>query len=199
MLECPADRRRLPLYKARVKPLLRHSDARAALFAGALSLGLLCGAWFFQYGLGYAPCIMCYWQRHAHKAVLAAAIAVLLARAAFGEDEAGQARGLPLWLGPLLLTGLLLVSAGLGGYHVGVEFGWWEGPKACAAGAIGSMAEIDPTDPLSFLDDPIGPIACSDVVWSFLGISMAGWNALISLAGAIGTWILGTGRFYGKP
>ena len=179
-----------------MKPLLRYSDARAALFAGALSLGLLCGAWIFQYGFGYAPCIMCYWQRHAHKAVLAVAVAVLLARAAFGEDESGHSKGLPLWLGPLLLTLLLIVSAGLGGFHVGVEFGWWEGPKACAAGGVGQLADIDPNDPLAFLDETIGPIACSDVVWSFLGVSMAGWNALISLGGAIGVWILGTGRFY---
>lgn len=181
-----------------MKPLFRHSDARAALFAGVLSLGLLCGAWIFQYGFGYAPCIMCYWQRHAHKAVLAVAVAVLLARAAFGEDEDGNAKGLPLWLGPTLLIALLLVSAGLGSFHVGVEFGWWEGPKACAAGALGEMTQIDPDDPLAFLDDPVGPVACSDVVWSFLGLSMAGWNALLSLAGAVGTWILGTGRFYGK-
>ncbi|MGB3456630.1 MAG: disulfide bond formation protein B [Litorimonas sp.] len=172
-------------------PLLRHRDARAALFAGVLSLSLLCGAWIFQYGFGYAPCIMCYWQRHAHKAVLAVAVAVLLARAAFGEDASGRARGLPLWLGPVLLVALLLFSAGLGGYHVGVEFGFWEGPKACAAGAIGELSAIDPNDPLAALDAPVGPIACSDVVWSFLGISMAGWNALVSLAGAVGTAYLG--------
>lgn len=172
-------------------PLLRHSDARAALFAGVLSLSLLAGAWFFQYGLGYAPCIMCYWQRHAHKAVLGVALAVILARGAFGEDAMGRARGLPKWLGPTLLVGLLLFSAGLGAFHAGVEFGWWEGPKACAAGNIGNLSAVDPDDPLAFLDNPLGPIACSDVVWSFLGLSMASWNALISLFGAAGTAYLG--------
>lgn len=168
-----------------MKPLLQHTDARAALFAGALSLALLCGAWIFQYGLGYAPCIMCYWQRYAHMAVIAVAIAVILARAAFGTGK-----GLPTWLGPVLLIILLLGSAALGAFHVGVEFGWWEGPKACAAGGIGDLGPIDPNDPLAFLDQPIGPVACSDVAWSFLGISMAGWNALLSLLGAIGTWRL---------
>ena len=171
--------------------LFTYRDARAALFAGLLSLGLLCGAWIFQYGFGYDPCIVCYWQRHAHKAVLAAAVAVLLARAAFGVDAKGQAKALPYWLGPALLTLLLLGSAGLGTYHVGVELGLWEGPKACAVGSVGELPPVDPNDPLSFLDGPIGPIACSDVVWSFLGLSMAGWNALISLAGAIGTAWLG--------
>jgi disulfide bond formation protein DsbB len=175
-------------------PLLKYRDARAALFAGALSLGLLCGAWIFQYGFGYAPCIMCYWQRDAHKAVLAVAVAVLLARAAFGEGPDGRARGLPFWLGPGLLVALLLVSAGVASFHVGVEFGWWDGPKACAAAPIGELGAIDPDDPLSFLDGPVEPIACSDVVWSFLGLSMAGWNALISLLGALGTAKLGFGK-----
>lgn len=129
---------------------------------------------------------MCYWQRYAHMAVLSIAGAVILARAAFGAD-----RGLPLWLGPALLAIALLGSAGLGGYHVGVEFGWWEGPKACAASNISDLGEIDPNDPLAFLSEPLGPIACSDVVWSFLGLSMAAWNALLSFLGAIGTGYLG--------
>ncbi|MGJ8558799.1 MAG: disulfide bond formation protein B [Litorimonas sp.] len=169
-----------------MKPLLRNSDARAALFAGALSLSLLCGAWIFQYGFGYAPCIMCFWQRYAHMAVIGIAVAVILARAAFGADT-----GLPKWLGPAVLILALLGSAGLGGFHVGVEFDWWEGPKACAAANISDMAPIDPNDPLAFLSEPLGPIACSDVVWSFLGVSMAGWNMLVSLVGAIGTAYLG--------
>lgn len=174
-----------------MKPLLRHKDTRAALFGGALSLSLLVGAWVFQYGLGYAPCIMCYWQRHAHIAVIAAAVAIILARAAFGETEDGQAKGLPLWLGPLLLILLLLFSAGLGGFHVGVEFGWWDGPQACAAGSISDLGPIDPNDPLAILDGPLKGPACSDVPWAFLGISMAGWNALISLFGAVGVYRLG--------
>ena len=164
----------------------RHTDARAALFAGALSASLLCGAWFFQYVLGYAPCIMCYWQRYAHMAVFAIAAAIFLARAAFGPGK-----GLPKQLGPILLILMLLVSAGLGAFHVGVEFGWWEGPKACAASNVGDLGIIDPNDPLAILDAPAGPISCSDVAWAFLGISMAGWNALLSVLGAVGVWRLG--------
>lgn len=174
-----------------MKPLLRYRDARAALFAGVLSLSLLIGAWIFQYGLGYAPCIMCYWQRYAHMAVVGVAVAIILARAAFGEGPLGKPKGLPRWLGPVLLIVLLLFSAGLGAFHMGVEFGWWEGPKACAAGSIGDLGPIDPNDPLAALDGPIRPPACSEVAWALLGISMAGWNALISLLGAIGVYRLG--------
>ncbi|MGB6231309.1 MAG: disulfide bond formation protein B [Litorimonas sp.] len=169
-------------------PLFRIPDARAALFAGGLSLALLCGAWVFQYGLGYAPCIMCYWQRYAHMAVVGVAVAVILARAAFGEGK-----GLPRWLGPAILILLLLGSAGLGGYHVGVEMGIFEGPRACAAGPVGASIVVDPTDPLAALDGPIKPPACSDVAWALLGVSMAGWNLIFSALGALGTWTLGFG------
>lgn len=129
---------------------------------------------------------MCFWQRYAHMAVIGIAVAVILARAAFGPD-----RGLPTWLGPPVLILALLGSAGLGGFHVGVEFGWWDGPKACAAANLSHLAAIDPNDPLAFLSEPLGPIACSDVVWSFLGVSMAGWNMILSLTGVIGTAYLG--------
>lgn len=174
-----------------MKPLLSHSDARAALLAGLLSLTLLCGAWFFEYVLGYAPCIMCYWQRHAHMAVIGVSAVVVASRAVFGEGPAGRARGLPIWLGPTLLILLLLFSAGLGAFHVGVEFGWWDGPAACAAANLGQLGEVDPNDPLAFLDSVEGGVSCADVAWSLLGISMAGWNALISLLGVFGVWYLG--------
>lgn len=129
---------------------------------------------------------MCFWQRYAHMAVIGLAVAVILSRAAFGAGN-----GLPKWLGPVLLILALLVSAGLGGFHVGVEFGWWEGPKACAAANVSDLGVINAEDPLAFLSEPLGPIACSDVVWSFLGLSMAGWNMVVSLLGAVGTWYLG--------
>ena len=161
-------------------------DARAALFGGGLSAALLVGAWVFQYGFGYAPCIMCYWQRYAHMAVIATAVAVLGARAIFGRSGGG----LPQWLGPLLLLVGLLVSAGLGAYHVGVEFGLLEGPQACAVGAVGE-GDYNLADPLAALDGEIKGPSCADVVWSFLGVSMAGWNAILSLLGALGVARLG--------
>lgn len=125
---------------------------------------------------------MCFWQRYAHMAVIGLAVAVILSRAAFGPGK-----GLPKWLGPAVLILALLGSAGLGGFHVGVEFGWWDGPQACSAANMENLGAIDPDDPLAFLSEPLGPISCSDVVWSLLGLSMAGWNMLVSLLGAIGT------------
>ena len=141
----------------------------------ALSGGLLIGAWTFQYGFGYLPCTMCYWQRHAHKAVLGLAALWLILRK-LGIEAAEILR----WA----VTIALLVSFGLAAWHVGVEFGVLEGPKACAAGAI-HVPEIDPNNPLGFLDAPVQPPACSEAVWHFLGLSMAGWNAALSLIGAL--------------
>jgi len=156
---------------------LLHSNRAAPWTALLLSGGLLCGAWFFQYALGYPPCNMCYWQRHAHKGVLGVAALWLILRK-LGIEAAEILR----WAVVLAL----LISFGFAAWHVGVELGFLEAPKTCAAGP-GLTLEVDPNDPLAILDKPIKPPACSDALWHFLGISMAGWNALASLIGAL--WI----------
>ncbi len=152
----------------------------APLLAILLSGGLLIGAWIFQYGFGYAPCEMCYWQRHAHKAVL---VAALLALGLKGRAD------------PRLFTGLialaLAVSFGLALWHVGVEYKWWEGPKSCS----GIAPNFDTKDLLAALDKKIRPPACSEAVWHFLSLSMAAWNAIISLAGAaLMLFLMGKGK-----
>lgn len=151
----------------------------APLLAILLSGGLLVGAWTFQYGFGYAPCTMCYWQRHAHKAVLVLAVLSL-----------GLSFYKPSYLKPLIwLTALaLLVSFAIAFGHVGVEYKWWDGPKTCAGG--GALGTFDMSDPLGGLDKKIRPPACTEAVWHFLGLSMAAWNALASIFGACVLWVL---------
>ena len=156
-----------------------HTRRAAPWLALVVSGGLLVGAWIFQYGFSYLPCTMCYWQRHAHKVVIGLALAASLA--SFFTDKLGE---LLRWFIVLAFLASFTVAA----WHVGVEFGLLEGPKECAGGNIGAMPEIDPNDPLAFLDSKsIKPPACSEAVWHFLGLSMAGWNALISLITAL--WI----------
>lgn len=152
------------------KYLTAHNAPYAALL---ISGGLLIGAWTFQYGLDYPPCTMCYWQRHAHKVVLGiAAIAIAL-----------QIAGKPMpKLFVMLLTLAFLGSVYMAFWHVGVEYGYFEGPKVCAAG--GDMTGFDPSDPLAGLDQKIKGPACSVALWHFLGLSMAAWNGIISLFGA---------------
>ena len=141
------------------------------LLAAFGSFALLAGAFFFQF-LGYAPCKLCLWQRWPHGAAIAVGVLVLL-------------------LGPLVLLGIAgalsaLTTAGVGAYHTGVEQGWWQGPTSCSGGG-NALEGMSGTDLLS-LDIPAHVVMCDEVAWAFLGVSMASWNALISLTLA-GFWI----------
>ena len=146
---------------------------QAPWLAMLISGGLLVGAWTFQYGLGYPPCTMCYWQRHAHKIVLGVAVIAI----------ALQLAGKPL---PKLFNTLLSLaffgSVYMAFWHVGVEYKIFEGPQTCAAG--GALDGFDPNDPLGGLDQKIKGPACSEALWHFLGLSMAAWNGIISAMGA---------------
>jgi len=142
------------------------------IFALILSGGLLCGAWFFEFVLGYDPCTMCYWQRWAHWGVL------IIAALALGLSRTDQKHAR---LFAALIALAFLVSFGLALWHVGVEYKWWQGPQTCAAGS--GTFDFDINDPLAGLENAKPP-ACSVAAWRFLGLSMAGWNALVSLGGA---------------
>ena len=146
------------------------SAARAArLLAFATPAALLGGAYISQYAFGLYPCEMCWWQRYAHFAALALAVpAVLLPKARVLTALAGMA---------ILFAGLI------GGYHAGVEYGWWEGLTACTS-------QIDMgADPLEAIS--AGPlIRCDQVQWALLGVSLAGFNFLFSTAAAIAIFAL---------
>lgn len=145
-----------------------------AIAAAAVSLGsaaLLCGAWFFQYLVGLAPCPLCLQQRIPY--YVAIPLAALLAIAA--------RRGAPRRLltgGLILLAVILLVGAGLGAYHAGVEWKWWVGPQDCSgtgfsAGNAGGLLQRMQTAQV---------VRCDDAAWRWLGLSLAGWNVLGALA-----------------
>ena len=137
---------------------------QARLLALLIPAGLLGGALYSQYVGGLYPCEMCYWQRWPH------GIAILLAMVALASPlEAARTR-----LIVLLAALLIAISGAIGVYHAGVELGWWEGITTCTATGARSLQDI--------LHTPL--IRCDQVQWSFLGISMAGWNAIISLIGA---------------
>ncbi|HJQ58340.1 MAG TPA: disulfide bond formation protein B [Vineibacter sp.] len=144
--------------------------AAVALFgSGALLLGAL----GFQYLAGYPPCSLCYWQRYGHIAVLLLAWLALLPLGRGGQ------------LALLALAGVaLFATAGIAIYHVGVEWKWWAGPASCTTA---SMTGLSIEETLRALRRrPVVP--CDTVVWSLLGLSMAGWNAVLS--GALGAAVL---------
>jgi len=146
------------------------SLAAAKILALLVPAALLAGAYGSQYLGGLAPCEMCYWQRWAHWAGLGFAVGGLLLS---GLPDRGRSF---VWLAALAI----LVSGGIGAYHAGVEAGIIEGVSACSSGASGATTE----ELLgSVLSRPL--IRCDEIQFQFLGISMAGWNAIISVSAAL--------------
>ena len=142
------------------------------LAAGAGSAAILASALGSQFIGGLAPCPLCIWQRWPH--VAAVVIAVL---------------GLTvLWRHHRPLAGLgaltMLIGSGLGFYHTGIERGWWQGPDTCTSGDITNLT----TEQLlaRIMEAPL--VRCDEVQWDLFGLSMASWNAVISLALA-GLWL----------
>jgi disulfide bond formation protein DsbB len=133
---------------------------RARLLSVLVPAGLLAGAYGSQYLGGLHPCEMCYWQRWPHFAALALG---LLSYALAGMPDRGRSF---VWLAALAI----LVSGGIGFYHFGVELGWFEGITHCTASG-GNLEDI--------FNAPL--IRCDEVQYRFLGVSIAGWNAIISL------------------
>jgi disulfide bond formation protein DsbB len=137
---------------------------QARLLALVIPGGLLGGALLSQYVGGLYPCEMCYWQRWPHAAAILLALAAILS-----PLNAPRTRSLAL-----LAALAIAVSGAIGVFHAGVELGYWEGITQCTANGAASLQDI--------LNTPL--VRCDQVQWSLLGISMAGWNAIISLGGA---------------
>jgi disulfide bond formation protein DsbB len=138
----------------------------APLLVLIASAALVGGALLFQYVGNLAPCELCLYQRWPYYAAIPLSLAALLA---------GRR---PATLGLLAACVLLFVAGGaLAFYHVGVEQHWFQGPTACTGSVSSSGSVEDFTKRL--LEAP--PVRCDEVAWSFLGISLAGWNFLASL------------------
>ena len=150
----------------------------AALAVAGIAAATLAGAWFFQLVLQILPCQLCLEQRYAYYAAVPFAGLVALAAAR------GAPRGV-LIAGLAILAVAVLGNAVLGGYHSGVEWGFWKGPTECTGpvGNLGSAGNL-----LERLDT-VKVVRCDEVQWRFLGLSLAGYNVLISLSmAAIAGW-----------
>ena len=148
-----------------VTPSLKLAQ-RLALGVPAL---LLAGAYVSQYGFGLFPCEMCWWQRYPHFAAVALALV----------STAAQPKR--LWIALAALA--ILVSGLIGLFHAGVEYGWWQGITGCASTVAGTG------DPLA--DIMAAPLVRCDVAaWTLAGISLAGFNAIISVTSAVAIFVL---------
>lgn len=142
----------------------RHAPLVLLLGSG----GLLLGALFFQYAMGLPPCPLCHYQRWPHIAVVALAAGAL----AIGPGS------LRPWLLGLIGVALLATMA-TGLFHAGVEQKWWAGLAVCEGGGDDTAVGVD--DLQKALNQRPAP-RCDQIPWSMFGLSMAAWNAIISLA-----------------
>jgi disulfide bond formation protein DsbB len=153
----------------------------AALAVLIIAAATIAGAWYFQLVLGLQPCPLCLEQRYAY--YLAIPLAALTAL--------GAGQNAPRWLliaGLAILALAALANAVLGTYHAGVEWKFWPGPADCT-GPVGNLGSAG-----SLLDrlDTVKVVMCDEVQWTFLGLSLAGYNVLISLLmAAIAGWGVG--------
>ena len=145
------------------------TDRRTAAILIFLAAGAtIGGALVFQHRFGYQPCELCLMQRDPYYLAIPVALAT-----AFVPPQSLWSR-----IGLLLLALIFLVSAALGAYHAGVEWGFWPGPSDCggvSAPQAGTMGDF-----LRSLEET-RVVSCTDAAWRFLGLSLAGWNVLISL------------------
>ena len=143
------------------------SFERARWLALLVPAGLMLGALGSQYIGGLYPFGMCYWQRWPHD------LAIVAAMFSFGLRN-------HVWKGRFVALAALgiLVSGLIGVFHAGVEYGWWDGITRCTSTAGGSgdlMADI--------MNAPL--IRCDQPQWELFGISLAGYNALVSISVAL--------------
>src|SRR6201995_5344293 len=146
----------------------------AAIVIAAVAAATIAGAWFFQLVLDIVPCPMCLEQRWAYYGIIP--LAILIAIGA----KSGAPRGVLLF-GLALIALAALGNAGYGAYHAGVEWKFWPGPSSCTGNPTLNLGGGSLLDQL----DKVKVVPCDVVQWRFLGISLAGYNALISLLMAV--------------
>ena len=149
------------------------SPGNLGLLAVLGSGALLAGAYYFQYVMGLQPCEMCLWQRWPHMVAIAAGLVALAS----------------LVVSPRLTIGLVVVAiaalvatSAIGVFHVGVENHWWAGPQACS----GTIPQGLSAEELKKYLFSAKMVRCDQTAWSMWGVSMAGWNAILSALLALG-------------
>jgi disulfide bond formation protein DsbB len=138
--------------------------ALAVALGAAATVG---GALIFEHAFGYVPCKLCLIQRNPY--YIGVPLGLVAALLPPRYTRAG------LWL----LALIFVISAGLGAYHSGVEWGFFAGPSDCGGGSGAGAGNVG--DFLNQLQST-RVVSCTEAAWRFLGLSLAGWNVLISLA-----------------
>jgi disulfide bond formation protein DsbB len=166
------------------KTLAGDGIAQAAAAIALIGAATILGALILQYGFGVQPCQLCLEQRLAYYVLIPLAVLVVIGAAA------GASRKVLLAALVVIAAGTLW-NAGLGAYHAGVEWHWWPGPQDCS----GPLVDLRSAGGLLKQLQSFRVVRCDEVTWQFLGLSLAGYNVLISLALAVtAIWGLRAGR-----
>jgi disulfide bond formation protein DsbB len=159
--------------------------ATAAFAVFALSAATLAGAWYFQLVLHLPPCPLCLEERIPYHVVIP--LSLLMAIAALVRAPAKL-----LAVGFVVILAAALFNAVLSTYHAGVEWHLWAGPTDCT----GTLSDLKTGGTLADQLRSFNVVRCDEAAWRLFGISLAGYNALISLALAL---LAGFGLFARKP
>ncbi|MDP1737068.1 MAG: disulfide bond formation protein B [Caulobacter sp.] len=154
-----------------MKAYLDRLLANWPLVAALVSALMLAIAHAFETFGGLAPCTLCLKAREVYWVALTVGLGLFLAGRFITDDRVRR-------IGGLLLAVIFLVGVGVAVYHAGAEWKFWPGPQSCAAGGAG--VNLDSLDAI-LKGAKIKPPACDEAAWVFLGLSMAGWNGLVSL------------------
>lgn len=144
--------------------------ARWRLVSVAVAVAMLAIAHAFETFGGYHPCTLCLRQREVYWVAMGLGVAFMMLVRMPGGPRWREAT---CWVLGLVFA----VGVGVAVYHAGAEWKFWPGPQACAAAGAGDLsAGLE-----GFLaGEQVRPPACDEAPWVFAGLSMAGWNALIS-------------------
>jgi disulfide bond formation protein DsbB len=153
-------------------------EATAAMVISVIGVATVAGFLFFQYVLGYPPCPLCLEQRIAYYVSIPLAVMIL-----FGLSVGSSRKVLLLALAAIAVV--MLWNAGLGVYHSGIEWKWWPGPQDCS----GSVTNFGTAGTLLSRIQNSRVVRCDEAAWRFLGLSLAGYNVLVSVAlAAVASW-----------
>ncbi len=141
--------------------------SKLRMIAFLLPAALLAGAYGSQYLGGLYPCEMCWWQRYPHMAAIPIALLAFVI-----ANEAMQRVLVALAAFAILTSGLI------GGYHAGVEYGWWQGLTTCTSPIVAGGDILK-----SIMEAPL--VRCDVAQWTLFGISLAGYNFLLSFGGGV--------------
>jgi disulfide bond formation protein DsbB len=168
----------------------RLREAGVPILVFLLGLATIAGAWTAQLAFGLRPCALCLQQRWPYYIGLPI-VALAIGAALYGAPSR--------WVRLIMaVSGLAWgISVYLGVNHAGVEWGWWPGPSDC--GTTGGIGGISTIKDLQAQLQGIQIVSCTQAAWRFLGLSFAGWNAVVSIILTAGAAYAAAGGFSSEP